>query len=76
MPSYGLTLAQAQAKLEEYLAAETAVLASQRYVINGRELWRADLKEIQTGIKTWDARCKELGMRQSGRGRMRVVRPA
>lgn len=69
----GITLAQAQAKLDEYLAAETAVLANQRYVINGRELWRADIRYIQAGIKTWNDRVIELSHRQAGRSRARVV---
>lgn len=74
MPSYGITLAQAQAKLAEYMAAETAVMAGQSYTINGRELRRADLKTIQDGVTQWDARCNELGARQAGGSRRRIVR--
>lgn len=73
---YGITLEQAQAQLAAYLAAETKVLAGQSYVIAGRELRRADLKEIQTGISTWNARVIELGQSQSGRRRSRTVRTA
>ncbi len=46
----GLTLAQAQAQLDAYLAAETAVLGGQEYEIGGRRLRRADLRSIQQGI--------------------------
>lgn len=56
----GITLATAEAKLAEYLAAETAVLSGQSYSIAGRSLTRADLQFIQTGITQWDARVKKL----------------
>ncbi|MBY0243177.1 MAG: hypothetical protein K2X55_28115 [Burkholderiaceae bacterium] len=65
----GITLARAQAQLENYLNAETAVLAGQSYEIAGRKLTRADLQTIQAGITAWDRRCKELG----GRGRARTI---
>jgi predicted nucleic acid-binding protein len=47
----GITLAQAQTQLDAYLAAETAVLAGQKYEIAGRVLQRADLAQIQAGIE-------------------------
>jgi hypothetical protein len=60
----GITLSQAQAQLAAYLAAETAVLTGQSYTIssNGssRELTRADLKFIQTGIEIWNKRVQSL----------------
>jgi len=71
----GITLAIAQAKLDAYLAAETAVLSGQRYQIEGRELWRANLKEIQEGINVWDMRVKRLSARSSGRSAAIVPRP-
>lgn len=64
----GITQSQADAKLAEYLAAESAVLAGQSYELNGRKLTRANLAEIQTGIATWDKRAKSLA-----RGGMRVM---
>lgn len=70
----GITQAQAQAQLDAYLAAETAVLLNQEYTIAGRKLVRADLASIQAGIKLWDERVKSLAMRSSG-GRARVPRP-
>ena len=69
----GITLAQAEAQLALYLAAEAAVLAGQSYEIAGRRLTRANLGEIQAGITTWDARCRQLGQRAAGRGRARTI---
>ncbi len=51
----GITQAQAQAQLDAYLAAETAVLSGQHYSIAGRELTRANLAEIRDGVKYWDS---------------------
>ena len=56
----GITLEQAQAKLNEYLAAETAVLSGQAYEIAGRSLRRADLEMIQAGIAIWNTRVISL----------------
>jgi hypothetical protein len=72
----GITLAQAEAKLAEYLAAETAVLAGQsvRHE-SGRSLTMADLEAIREGIQTWDERVKALSGSASGRGRARTVAP-
>lgn len=69
----GITLAQAEAQLTLYLAAETNVLAGQSYEIAGRRLTRANLAEIQLGINTWDARVKQLSIRATGRGRSRTI---
>lgn len=69
----GITLAQAEAQLALYLAAETAVLNNQRYRIADRELERADLAEIRKGVETWDARVKSLAARAAGRSRTRYV---
>jgi hypothetical protein len=72
----GLTLAQAEAQLAAYLAAETAVLAGQSYTIAGRSLTRADLEAIQAGITAWNNRCITLGAAVQGRGRARTIVPA
>ena len=71
----GITLAIAQSKLDAYLAAETAVLSGQKYEIEGRMLWRANLKEIQDGINIWDQRVKRLSARSAGRAAAIVPRP-
>lgn len=56
----GITQAQAESQLSAYLAAETAVLSGQSYEINGRRVTRANLAEIQAGIKIWNERAKSL----------------
>ena len=71
----GLTLAQAEAQLAAYLAAETKVLAGQRVEIDGQSLTRAHLEFIQIGIDTWNKRVQELSARASGTGRSRTVAP-
>jgi len=57
----GITLAQAEAKLAEYLAAETAVLKGQEFWIDGEKITRADLAAVQKGIEIWNARATSLG---------------
>jgi hypothetical protein len=71
----GITLAQAEARLTAYLAAEEAVLTGQMYRMGERQLTRANLAEIQTGIKLWDERTKALSSAASGRGRSRTIAP-
>lgn len=71
----GINLAIAQAKLDAYLAAETAVLTGQKYEIEGRMLQRANLAEIQAGINIWDQRVKRLSARAAGRSAAIVPRP-
>lgn len=63
-----ITLDQAETKLTEYTAAETAVLGSQSYTIEGRTLTRADLKEIRDGITYWN----DWSVRLSTNGGRRV----
>ena len=72
----GITLAQAQARLDEYLAAEAAVLSGQEYEIGGRRLKRANLGEIQKGIDIWNQRVQRLGARSTGSGAAIVPRPS
>jgi hypothetical protein len=69
----GITLEQAEERLQEYLDAESAVLTNQEYQINGRRLTRANLAEIQQGITSWDQRCKALGGSGSLGGRRVVI---
>ena len=56
----GITQATAEAKLAEYLTAETAILAGQAVTMNSRALTRADLAQVQAGITIWDRRAKDL----------------
>ena len=72
----GISLAQAQAQLNTYLAAETAVLGSQSYEIAGRKLTRANLAEIQKGVELWNQRVQQLSRRAGGRSIAIVPRPS
>jgi hypothetical protein len=72
----GITLAQAEAQLALYLAAEAAVLSNQSYEIAGRKVTRADLAAIQEGIKLWNDRAQQLENRTAGSGRRRTIVPA
>jgi len=60
----GITLAQAQAQLDVWIAASTAVASGQEYEIdtgNGRrKLRRADADSIQKQIVFWDGWVKRL----------------
>lgn len=69
----GITLEKAQTQLDMYLEAEQAVLLNQEYEIAGRRLKRADLASIQMGIKSWDARVKQLSDVAGGRRRSRTI---
>lgn len=64
----GITLAQAEAKLQTWLDAEDKVAAGQSYSINGRSLTRADLGEIRNTIDYWEKKVQRLS-----RGGMRVT---
>lgn len=71
----GITLATAQARLDLYLAAEAAVLAGQKYEIDGRMMMRANLAEVQAGINIWNQRVQRLSRRASGGAVAIVPRP-
>jgi len=55
----GIDLTTAQAKLDQYLAAETKVLAGQKIEIDGTVFTRADLAAIQNGITIWNKRVQQ-----------------
>ena len=57
----GITLAQAEAKLAEWMAADTAVASGQAYSMAGRSLTRANAREIRENIDYWDSKAKSLG---------------
>ena len=56
----GITLTQAQAQLDAFLAAAEACAKNQEYRIAGRVYRRADLTQIQSMIEYWDAKVKSL----------------
>lgn len=69
----GITLAQAQTQLNSYLAAETAVLSGQSYEIAGRKLTRANLADIQGGVRLWNDLVVTLTNKAEGRSRSRTI---
>lgn len=73
----GITLAQAQAKLDMWLAAEEALATSQSYAIevegNRRELRRADLKEVGERIRYWNNKVVALTAAAGGGSRSRYI---
>lgn len=71
----GITLAQAQAKLDALMAAHDAVLLGQKYEINGRMLQRADLSAIMKGIEYWNLWVRRLSARAAGRSVAITPRP-
>jgi hypothetical protein len=70
----GITLEQAQANLDAWLAASVAVAKSQSYRISvdgsERELTRANAGLIKDQIQYWDGMVRQL----SGTGRARARR--
>ena len=71
----GITLAQAEAQLALYLTAEEKVLSGQSYELLGRRLTRANLADIQLGIKTWNDRVTTLSSAATSGGRARAISP-
>jgi len=69
----GITLEQAQAKLDLWMAADDAIANGQAYSIGGRSLTRADADIIDQKIEKWDRRVKQLTRQASGGG-MRLRR--
>lgn len=71
----GITVDQAQAQLDAWLAASTAIAASQSYTItvegNTRTLTRANASEIVKMIAFWEAKVASLTRSASGRSRTR-----
>lgn len=69
----GLDLTTCEAKLAEYLAAETAALSGKRTAITvdgtSHDITQHDLEWIQQGITLWDSRVKRL----SRSGRMKIM---
>ena len=51
-----LTLSQAQASLNAWIAADLAVARGQSYSMNGRSLTLANTREIREQIQYWERR--------------------
>lgn len=76
MRRMAITLTTAQAQLDAWIAASTAVATSgQEYWINGRKLTRADAEQIRQMIDYWSSKVSELEAKATGRGRVAVFRP-
>ncbi len=56
----GITVTQAEAQLDAWIAASLAVASNQSYSIGGRSLTRADAGEIREQIEFWDAKVRSL----------------
>lgn len=69
-----VTLTEAEAQLAAYLEAERRVLRNQSYQLpSGRAVSRANLKEIQDGIRQWTITVQQL---KAGGIRVRGAVPA
>jgi hypothetical protein len=62
----GITLAQAEAHLAVWLAADEAVATGQSYTIGGRSLSRANAAEIRSNIDYWEAKVQKLSTGRTG----------
>lgn len=74
----GITLEQAQAGLDNALAAMAKVTQhGQAYEVNSgqgsRQMDRARLDQLQANVDYWDAKVKTLTQTASGRGRARSI---
>ena len=75
MPS----IADMQARLAQYRAAETAILQSQEYTISdgpiNRRMRRADLAQVQAVIKQLETDIESAEAQAAGRRRVLYMRP-
>lgn len=62
----GITLDQAQAQLDAWIAANTAVAAGQSYSIGGRSLTRVNAAEIINQIEFWERKVNQLSRSSAG----------
>lgn len=57
----GITLERAQAKLDDWIEAEDALMTSQEVALpGGRRVTRADLGEIRRAIQFWERKVVRL----------------
>lgn len=65
----GLTLQQAEEKLNGWLDADTKIMSGQTVKFNDRLITRADAVEVRNNIDYWQKKCIELeNKEQGGRG--------
>lgn len=68
----GITLAQAEAQLAVWRAADSAVASNQSYRVNERIFTKADAEQIRENIKFWDAKVQQLARGRNPRMRLGV----
>jgi coproporphyrinogen III oxidase-like Fe-S oxidoreductase len=66
----GITLANAEAQLALWLAADAKVATNQAYSIGTRSFTRADAAEIRQNIDFWNA--KVIGLSRGATGGIRM----
>lgn len=71
-----IPLATAEARLQEYLDAESKILLGQATAMNGRSLTRANLDSVRDGIKYWADRVDQASAAAAGRRRVRNASPS
>ncbi|MDF3821982.1 DUF6148 family protein [Leptospira sp. 96542] len=71
----GITLTQAQAQLDAWLAASLAVASGQAFEVSGRKLTRVNAEHIDRMIDYWGAKVANLSNSAAGRGRARTMVP-
>ena len=64
----GITLAQAEQHLSEWILADSAVATGQSYTIGGKTLTRANAREIRENITYWDQMVRKLS-----RGGIKII---
>lgn len=67
----GITLAQAEAQLAAWLAADEAVSKGQAYSVGSRSVTRADAAAITEKINFWDRKVQQLQGGSGGGSRVR-----
>lgn len=61
-----LTTAQAQAHLDQWLAADTAVALGQSYTVEGQTVTRVDAATIRSQITYWTRVLQEIEQANAG----------
>lgn len=69
----GITLEQAQARLNDWLEADAAVARNQSYTIGTRTLTRANAYQIRENIDYWQKKVEAISARGAGGRRPRYI---
>ena len=65
----------AEARLARYYKAEDAILSGQSYEVEGLNLTRANLKDVQSMIASLEKKISALEATLKGKAKFRIVRP-